>query len=147
MSKNFNETVRLQSEIRREWIQEVRGKNYKGLQRAQVAHPVWPAHQPRRSPEKRMSGDPLQSDRTEGERRQFLPDLPQSLRYEERWRRGQNESQIVGEEKWQTLWCCRDQQRACRMAQASAEKLEHTGPAEKERVASVPQKEQLARTP
>ena len=30
---------------------------------------------------------------------------------------------------------------------ASAEKLEHTGPAEKERVASVPQKEQLASTP
>ena len=52
------------------------------------------------------------------------------------------------EEKWQTLWCCRDQQRACRMAQASAEKLKHTGPAaEKERVASVPQREQLARTP
>ena len=41
------------------------------------------------------------------------------------------------EEKWQTCWCCRDQQRACRMVQASAEKLEHTGPAEKERVASV----------
>ena len=37
--------------------------------------------------------------------------------------------------------------RACRMAQASAEKLEHTGPAEKERVASVPQREQLARRP
>ena len=33
------------------------------------------------------------------------------------------------------------------MAQASAEKLEHTWPAEKERVASVPQREQLARTP
>ena len=33
------------------------------------------------------------------------------------------------------------------MAQASAEKLEHTGPAKKERVASVPQREQLARTP
>ena len=45
------------------------------------------------------------------------------------------------EEKWQTCWCCRDQQRACRMAQASAEKLEQTGPAEKERVASVPQRE------
>ena len=45
------------------------------------------------------------------------------------------------EEKWQTCWCCRDQQRACRMAQASAEKPEHTGPAEKERVASVPQRE------
>ena len=45
------------------------------------------------------------------------------------------------EEKWQTCWCCRDQQRACRMAQASAEKLEHTRPAKKERVASVPQRE------
>ena len=33
------------------------------------------------------------------------------------------------------------------MVQASAEKLEHTGPAEKETVASVPQREQLARTP
>ena len=33
------------------------------------------------------------------------------------------------------------------MAQASAENLEHTGPSEKERVASVPQREQLARTP
>ena len=35
------------------------------------------------------------------------------------------------EEKWQTC-CCRDQQRACRKVLASAEKLEHTGPAEKE---------------
>ena len=50
------------------------------------------------------------------------------------------------EEKWQNCRCCRDQQRACRMAQASAEILEHTGPAEKERVASMPQREQLAST-
>ena len=33
------------------------------------------------------------------------------------------------------------------MAQVSVEKLEHTGPAEKERVTSVPQREQLASTP
>ena len=33
------------------------------------------------------------------------------------------------------------------MAQALVEKLEHTGPAKKERVASVPQREQLASTP
>ena len=33
------------------------------------------------------------------------------------------------------------------MVQASAEKLEHTGLAEKERVASVPQSEQLAKKP
>ena len=51
------------------------------------------------------------------------------------------------EEKWQTCWCCRDQQRPCRMAQISVEKLEHIGPAEKERVASVPQTKQMARTP
>ena len=51
------------------------------------------------------------------------------------------------EEKWQTLWCCRDQQRAWRMARASAEKLKHTEPAEKEGVASVSQREHLARTP
>ena len=44
--------------------------------------------------------------------------------------RGLCESQI-GEEKWQTCWCCRDQQRACRMVQASAEELKHIGPAEK----------------
>ena len=55
------------------------------------------------------------------------------------------------EEKWQACWCCQDQQRACRMAQASAEKLtlleKHTVPGEKEKVVSVPQREQLARTP
>ena len=33
------------------------------------------------------------------------------------------------------------------MAQASAEKLQHTEPAENERVASVPPREQLAITP
>ena len=43
------------------------------------------------------------------------------------------------------FWCWRDQQKACKMAQASADKLEHTGPAEKEMVASVPQREQLDR--
>ena len=70
----------------------------------------------------------------------------------ERWRRGrsgrgQSESQIGQDSRSGRCWCCRDQQRACRMAQASAEKREHTGPAEKKRVASVPQREQLASTP
>ena len=51
------------------------------------------------------------------------------------------------EVKWQTCWFCRVQQRACRMAQASEEKVWHTEHAEKERVASVPQREQLANTP
>ena len=55
------------------------------------------------------------------------------------------------EVKWQICWCHRDQQRACRMAQASAKKLEQTRPAENERVVSVPQRErereQLASMP
>ena len=51
------------------------------------------------------------------------------------------------DEKWKTCWCCREQQSAYRMAQDSAEKLEHTGPAEKKGVASVPQREQLASMP
>ena len=50
-------------------------------------------------------------------------------------------------EKWQTCWCCQDQQRACKMVQALAEKLEPTGPAEKKRVVSLPQREQLASMP
>ena len=37
--------------------------------------------------------------------------------------------------------------RDCRMVQASAKTFKHTGPAEKERVASVPQREQLASMP
>ena len=40
------------------------------------------------------------------------------------------------EEKWHNCWGYQDQQRACRMAQAPAEKREHTGSAEKERVAT-----------
>ena len=51
------------------------------------------------------------------------------------------------DEKWQTCWCCRDQQSTCRMAQASAEKLKHTGPVKKKGVALVPQREQLANAP
>ena len=41
--------------------------------------------------------------------------------------RGQNESQIGGEEKWQTCWHCQDQQKACRMAQALAVNLNILG--------------------
>ena len=51
------------------------------------------------------------------------------------------------EEKWQNCWCCRDQRRACKIARASAAKLEQTAPTEKERMALAPQSEQSARTP
>ena len=51
VSKNLDETVRLQSEKREELIREVRGeREYKGLKRAREALPVWPNHQPHRCP-------------------------------------------------------------------------------------------------
>ena len=46
--------------------------------------------------------------------------------------RTEQESDRRRDEKWQTCWCCQDQQRACRMVQASAKKLCSTGPAKKE---------------
>ena len=55
------------------------------------------------------------------------------------WKREKKSGRLVG--------AARDQQRACRMAQTSSEKLKHTGPAKKERVATMPQREQLASTP
>ena len=48
VSKNLDETIRLQSE-KKEWIPE-KIRDYKELQMERVALPVWPAHQPRCSP-------------------------------------------------------------------------------------------------
>ena len=61
--------------------------------------------------------------------------------------RTKRESDRRKDEKYQTCWCCLDQQRACKMVQASAEILKHTGPDEKQRVALVSQRKQLASTP
>ena len=46
MSKNLDETIRLQFKKRVD-TRDKRERDYKGLQRAQVALPIWPAHQPR----------------------------------------------------------------------------------------------------
>ena len=102
-----------------------------GLRKAQVALPVWPAHRDKTAPAR--SATEFEITEKVGERDR----VAMTERESDRRRR---------EGKWQTHWCCRDQQRMCRMAQASVKKLEHTGPAEKERVALVPQREQLAST-
>ena len=44
MSKNLDDLVRLQCEKREEWIREKEENDYKGLQRAGVALPVWPTY-------------------------------------------------------------------------------------------------------
>ena len=61
MSKNFDETICLQSEKNDGWIQEVREKDYKELQRTRVVLPVWPAHQLRRFPEETSVQGPIVS--------------------------------------------------------------------------------------
>ena len=148
----WNSTPPVREKTRMDTRDQRRERGYKGLQRTQVVLPVWPAYLPCRSWEKQVSENPLQSDRAGWERRQYLPNLPDwgkeievKEKMEERTERESDRRRR--EKKWQSCWCCRAQQRACSMAQASAEKLEHTGPAEKERIASVPQREQLANTP
>ena len=150
MSKNFDETVRLQSEIRREWIRQVRKEKLQGIAQGASRAPVWLAHQPRRSLGETSVRGPIvvQQNRRREKTVSARSATEFEIRGKDRVARTERESdRRRREEKWQTCWCCRDQQRACRMAQASAEKLEHTGPAEKERVASVSQRDQLARTP
>ena len=50
MSKNFDETVGLQSEKRQEWIREIRRERLQGVAEDAISAPVRPAHQPRLSP-------------------------------------------------------------------------------------------------
>ena len=59
---------------------------------------------------------------------------------------GPSKSQKEGEKKWHNCWCCQEQRRVPTIAQVSAEKLEHARFVEKERVALVLQREQLAST-
>ena len=132
----------------KEWIREIE-RNYMGLQRARSALSAWPAHQPHRSPgEMSVRGPIVVWQYRRKEKTVPAKEFEVKDGGEDRVARTQPESERRRrKQKWQICWCCRDQGRAGRMAQASAEKLEHIGPAEKERVALVPQNEQLARTP
>ena len=154
MSRYFDETVRLESEKRQEWIREIRGERLQGIAEDASSAPRLASSSAVSFPgrnecpgthcslieQEERENSPCQiCHRVTGKRKDGGKDrVARTERESDRRRR---------EEKWQTCWCCRDQLRAGRMVQASAEKLEHTGPAEKERVASVPQREQLARTP
>ena len=154
MSKNLDQTVRLQSEKRQEWIREIRGERLQGIAEGASSAPRLARSSAASFPgknkcpgthynlieqEEREDSSCQICHRVSGKRKDGKEDrVARTERESDSRRRGK---------KWQTCWCYRDQQRACRMTQASAEKLEHTGPAEKERVASVPQREQLASTP
>ena len=81
MSKNFDETVSLQSVKRQEWIPEVRKERLQGIAEGTSSASLSGQLISRVVPwEKRVSKDLLYPDRTGGERRQFLPQLPKRLR-------------------------------------------------------------------
>ena len=153
MSKNFDETVRLQSEIRREWIREIRGERLQGIAEGAGSAPRLASSSTASFPGRNECPGThcslIEQEEREDSSCQICHRVSDKRKHggEDRVARTERGSdRRRRKEKWQTLWCCRDQQRACRMAQASAEKLKHTRSAEKERVASVPQREQLART-
>ena len=64
VSKNFDETVRLHSEKRQEWIREIREERLQGIAEAQVALPSGQLVSRVVPREKRVSGDRLWPDRT-----------------------------------------------------------------------------------
>ena len=139
MSKYFEETVCLQSEKRREWIREIRGERLQGIAEGASS-----------APRLASSSAVLFLGRNEclgihcsliNRRREKTVPARSATEFEIRGkmeeRTGWQESDRRRKEMVE-CWCFRDQQKACRMMQASAEKLEHTRPAEKERVASLP---------
>ena len=81
MSKYFEETVRLQSEIRREWIREIRGERLQGIAEGASSAPRLASSSavsfPGRNECPGTHCSLIEQEEREG---QFLPDLPQSLR-------------------------------------------------------------------
>ena len=154
MSKYFEEIVRLQSEKRREWIREIRGERLQGFAEGASSTPRLASSSAASFLGRNKCPGTHCSLIEQEEKKDSSCQICHKV-WDKRKDGGEDRAARTEREsyrrrrkvKWQTLWCCRDQHRACRMAQASAKKLEHTGPAEKERVASVPQREQLVRTP
>ena len=82
MSKNFDETAHLQSEKRQEWIREIRGERLQGIAEGVTSAP-YRANSSSASFSGRNECPGTHCSLIEqegGERRQFLPGLPQSLR-------------------------------------------------------------------
>ena len=69
-----------QYEIRQKWIREVRGERLQGIAEGASSAPRLASSSAESFPGRKECLDTHCSNRTEGERRQFLPDLPQGLR-------------------------------------------------------------------
>ena len=95
MSMNFDETVRFQSEKRREWIREIRGERLQGIAEGASSAPRLASSSAASSPGRnKCPGTHCSLIRT-GERRQFLPDLPQRDKRKD----GEEDRMRVKEEK------------------------------------------------
>ena len=138
MSKNVDETVRLQSEIRRGWIREIRGERLQGISEGASSAPRLASSStmlfPRRNKCPETHCSLIEQEEREDSSCQICHrvwDKRKDGGKDKAARTERESDRRRRKEKWQTCWCCLDQERVCRMAQASVEKLEHTGPAEK----------------
>ena len=80
MSKYFEETVRLQSKKRREWIREIRGERLQGIAEGASSTPRLESSLAASFPGRNECPGTQCSLIEQEEREEFLPDLPQSLR-------------------------------------------------------------------
>ena len=92
MSKYYNETVRLQSEKRQEWIREIRGERLQGIAEC-------PRSAPRLASSSAFPGrEDRRSEKTVSARSATEFEIKEKMEDRTGWR-GQNESQTGGEEK------------------------------------------------
>ena len=131
MSKNLDETVRLQSEKRREWIREIRGERLQGIAEGASSTSSLASSSASSFPGRNECPGThcslIEQEREDSSCNHRVWDNRKDGG-EDRVARTERESDNRRrEEKWQTCWCCRDQQRACRMAKASAENLSVLG--------------------
>ena len=80
MLKSFDETVRFQSEKKQEWIREIRGERLQGMAEDASSAPCLASSSAVSFPRRTECPGTHCSLIEQEERRQFLPDLPQSLR-------------------------------------------------------------------
>ena len=130
MSKNLDEIVRLQSEKRQDWIRKIRGERLQGIAEG-ASSALRLASSSAASFPGRKECPGTHCSLIEQEREDSSCQICQRVSGirkeggEDRVVRTERESdKRRREEKWQACWCCRDQQRACKMAQASAKKLQ-----------------------
>ena len=129
MSKNLDETVRLQSEKGQEWIREIRGERLQGITKGASSASLLASSSSASFPGRNECPGTHYSLIKQEEREKTIPtrsarEIEVKRKMEERKER---ELDRRKEEKRKTCWCCRDQQRACRMAQAVAENLNILG--------------------